>query len=66
MAQGNNNKIVPIEVECVPEDSIQIRNAQNDVTKDNPKHTFSFIKDNIIVTIRTREDLCLQKNGLDC
>ncbi len=57
-------KIVPVEVEGIPQELIQIGNEQQDVVKDNPKCP-SPNKGSIMVTIRTREVLCIQKKGLD-
>ena len=58
-------KIVLVEVEGIPEELIQAGNEeQKDVAKDKPKHTYSH-KGSIMVTIRTREGLFIQKKGLD-
>ena len=58
-------KVVPVEVEGIPEELIQAGNEeQHDVAKDKPKRTSSH-KGNIMVMIRTREGLCIQKKGLD-
>ena len=58
-------KCVPVEVEGIPEELIQTGNEeQQDVTKGKPKRT-SPHKGSIMVTIRTREGLCIQKKGLD-
>ena len=58
-------KVVPVEVEGIPEELIQSGNEeQHDVAKDKPKRTSSH-KGNIMVMIRTREGLCIQKKGLD-
>ena len=57
-------KVVPVEVEGIPEELVQIGNTHKDVTKGNPKPTTPH-KGNIMVTIRTREGLCIQKKGLD-
>ena len=47
-------KIVPVEVEGIPEELIRTGNGEHDVTKDKPKRTTPH-KGNIMVTIRTRE-----------
>ena len=57
-------KVVPVEVEGIPEELIQAGNEEQDVTKGKPKRT-SPHKGSIMVTIRTREGLCIQKKGLD-
>lgn len=58
-------KVVPVEVEGIPEELIQTGNEeQQDVAKDKPKRTTPH-KGSIMVTIRTREGLCIQKKGLD-
>ena len=57
-------KIVPVEVECVPEELIQTGNEEQDVSKDKFQRTSSH-KRRIMVTIRAHESLCIQKKGLD-
>lgn len=57
-------KVVPVEVEGIPEELVQSGNTHKDVTKGNPKPTTPH-KGSIMVTIRTREGLCIQKKGLD-
>lgn len=57
-------KVVPVEVEGIPEELIQIDNTHEDVTQNKAKRTFPH-KGSIMVTIRTREGLCIQKKGLD-
>ena len=57
-------KVVPVEVEGIPEELLQAGNEVQDVTKDKPKRTTPH-KGSIMVTIRTREGLCIQKKGLD-
>ena len=57
-------KVVPVEVEGIPEELLQSDNTHEDVTKNKPKRT-SHHKGGIMVTIRTREGLCIQKKGLD-
>lgn len=58
-------KVVPVEVEGIPKELIQAGNEeQHDVAKDKPKRTSSH-KGNIMVTIKTREGLCIQKKCLD-
>ena len=57
-------KIVPVEVEGIPEELLQSDNTHEDVTEDKPKRTTPH-KGSIMVTIRTRESLCIQKKGLD-
>lgn len=57
-------KIVPVEVESIPEELTETDKEQQDVAKDKPKRT-SPHKGNIMVTIRTRKGLCIQKKGLD-
>ena len=56
-------KVVPVEVEGIPEELIQAGNEEQDVTKGKPKRT-SPHKGSIMVTIRTREGLCIQKKGV--
>ena len=79
-------KVVPVEVEGIPEELLQSDNTHEDVTEDKPKRTTEELlqsdnthedvtedkpkrttphKGNIMVTIRTREGLCIQKKGLD-
>ena len=48
----------------IPEELIRTGNEEQDVTKDKPKRT-SYHKGSIMVTIRTRKGLCIQKKGLD-
>lgn len=57
-------KVVPVEVEGIPEELIQAGNEEQDVTKGKPKRTTPH-KGSIMVTIKTREGLCIQKKGLD-
>ena len=57
-------KVVPVEVEGIPEELLQSDNTHEDVTEDKPKRTTPH-KGSIMVTIRTREGLCIQKKGLD-
>ena len=57
-------KVVPVEVEGIPEELIQSDNTHEDATKDKPKRTSSH-KGSIMVTIRTYEGLCIQQKGLD-
>ena len=57
-------KVVPVEVEGIPEELIQSDNTHEDATKDKPRRTSSH-KGSIMVTIRTYEGLCIQKKGLD-
>ena len=45
-------KIVPVEVEGIPEELIRTGNGEHDVTKDKPKRTTPH-KGNIMITIRT-------------
>ena len=52
------------EVEGIPEELLQSDNTHEDVTEDKPKRTTPH-KGSIMVTIRTREGLCIQKKGLD-
>lgn len=56
-------KIVPVEVEGIPKELIQTGNEEQDVAKGKPQRTSP--KGSIMVTIRTREGLCIQKKGLD-
>ena len=53
-----------VEVEGIPEELLQSDNTHEDVTEDKPKRTTPH-KGSIMVTIRTREGLCIQKKGLD-
>ena len=55
--------VVPVEVEGIPEELIQ-NNTHEDATKDKSNRTSPY-KGSILVTIRTREGLCIQKKGLD-
>lgn len=58
-------KIVPVEVEGIPEELNQTGNEeQQNVAKDSSKRTYPH-KGSIIATIRTRGGLCIQKKGLD-
>ena len=57
-------KVVPVEVEGIPEELVQSDNAHKDVTKEKTKPTTPH-NGSIMVTIRTREGLCIQKEGLD-
>jgi hypothetical protein len=50
--------------ERIREELIQSDNTHEDVTEDKPKRTTPH-KGSIMVTIRTREGLCIQKKGLD-
>lgn len=53
------------EVEGIPEELIRTGNEERqEVAKDKPKRTTPH-KGSIMVTIRTREGLCIQKKGLD-
>mgnify|MGYP000112820666 CR=1 FL=1 len=56
-------KVVPVEVEGIPEELIQSDNTHEDVTEDKPKRTTPH-KGSIMVTIRTREYLRIQKKDL--
>ena len=57
-------KIVPVEVEGIPEQVARETKEQHDVSKDKPKQTPHY-KGDIMVTIKTREGLCiLQVNAL--
>ena len=51
-------------MEGIPEELLQAGKEEQAVTKDNRKRTFPH-KGSIMVTIRTREGLCIQKKGLD-
>lgn len=55
-------EIVPVKVEDIPEELIQTSNEEQDIAKDKPKRTSSH-KGSIMVTIRTREGLCIQKKA---
>ena len=58
-------KVVPVEVEGIPEELIRTGNEERqEVAKDKLKRTTPH-KGSIMVTIRTREGLCIQKKGLD-
>ena len=58
-------KVVPVEVEGIPEELIRTGNEERqDVAKDKSKRTTPH-KGSIMVTIKTREGLCIQKKGLD-
>ncbi|WP_300763508.1 hypothetical protein [uncultured Bacteroides sp.] len=58
-------KVVPVEVEGIPEELLQAGNEeQQNITKGRSKRT-SHNKGSIMVTIRAREGLCIQKKGLD-
>lgn len=57
-------KVVPVEVEGIPKELLQSDNTHEDVTEDKSKRTTPH-KGSIMVTIRTREGLCIQKKGLD-
>ena len=58
-------KVVSVEVEGIPEELIRTGNEERqEVAKDKPKRTTPH-KGSIMVTIRTREGLCIQKKGLD-
>ena len=50
--------------EGIPEELLQSDNTHEDVTEDKPKRTTPH-NGSIMVTIRTREGLCIQKKGLD-
>ena len=57
-------KVVSVEVEGIPEELIRTGNEERqEVAKDKPKRTTPH-KGSIMVTIRTREGLCIQKKGL--
>lgn len=56
--------VVPVEVEGIPEDFISTGKEQEDAANDKPKRRFPH-RGSIMVTIRTREGLCIQKKGLD-
>ena len=56
-------KIVPVEVEGIPKELMQTGNEEQDVAKGKPQRT-SPHKGSIMVTIRTREGLCIQKKGI--
>ena len=56
-------KVVPVEVEGIPEELLQVGNEEQGATKGKLKRTFPH-KGGIMVTIRTREGLCIKK-GLD-
>ena len=62
--EKTQKKIVPVEVEGNSEELLQTGIEVQDVTKEKPKRTFPH-KGSIMVTIRTREGLCIQKKGLD-
>lgn len=64
MVQEALKKIVPVVVEGIPEEFIQTVHEVPDAAKDKSKRT-SPHKGSIIVTIRMREGLCIQKKGLD-
>ena len=51
-------KVVPVEVEGIPEELLQSDNTHEDVTEDKTKRTTPH-KGSIMVTIRTREGLCI-------
>ena len=54
-----------VEVEGIPEELIRTGNEERqEVAKDKLKRTTPH-KGSIMVTIRTREGLCIQKKGLD-
>lgn len=55
-------EIVPVRVEDIPEELSQTSNEEQDIAKDKPKRT-SPHKGSIMVTIRTREGLCIQKKA---
>ena len=57
-------KVVPVEVDGISEELLQVGNEEQGATKGKPKRT-SPHKGGIMVTIRTREGLCIQKKGLD-
>ena len=58
-------KVVPVEVEGIPEELIRTGNEERqDVAKDKSKRTTPH-KGSIMVTIKTRDGLCIQKKGLD-
>ena len=56
-------KVVPVEVEGIPEELIQTGNEEQNVTKSN--QGTPLYKGSIMVTIRTCEGLCIQKKGLN-
>lgn len=55
-------KVVPVEVEGIPEELLQAGNEVQDVTKDKTKRT-SPHKGSIMVTIRTREDCAYRRKA---
>ena len=59
-------KVVSVEVEGIPEELIRTGNEEQEqyVSKDKSKRTSPY-KGSILVTIRTRKGLCIQKKGLD-
>ena len=58
-------KVVPVEVEDILEELLQAGNEElQNISKGRSKRT-SPHKRSIMVTIRTREGLCIQKKGLD-
>jgi len=62
---GHFLNVVPGPFSSVSYKLIQTGNEeQQDVAKDKPKRTTPH-KGSIMVTIRTREGLCIQKKGLD-
>ena len=61
----SQKKVVPVEVEGIPEELIRTGNEERqEVAKDKLKRTTPH-KGSIMVTIRTREGLCIHKKGLD-
>ena len=65
MLTKTQKKVVSVEVEGIPEELIRTGNEERqEVAKDKPKRTTPH-KGSIMVTIRTREGLCIQKKGLD-
>ena len=64
LTKKTQKKVVPVEVEGIPEELLQSDNTHEDVTEDKPKRTTPH-KGSIMVTIRTREGLCIQKKSLD-
>ena len=64
-SRRHKRRVVPVEVEGIPEELIRTGNEERqDVAKDKSKRTTPH-KGSIMVTIKTREGLCIQKKGLD-
>ena len=55
-------KVVPVKVEGIPKELIRTGNEEQGATKDKPQRT-SPHKGSIMVTIRTREDLCIKRKA---